>query len=176
MGPPCWLVGPVYVGAAPTGRECGMVFKFSAFTNVNRPNHRPKPLSSQRFTAFRPPSTRPARRPAPPACSASLSHCLDASDLPAPAGGWKPPRAGAASSASPWISLKQVCEALEISRWSVNKLVRNDEFKPGLHFRYLVLRPDQTRPKRQYNLVEIEKLLSRISMRHHRLRLKKFPR
>ncbi|MDM7952508.1 MAG: hypothetical protein QUV07_04715 [Cyanobium sp. CZS 25K] len=65
---------------------------------------------------------------------------------------------------------------LEISRWSVNKLVRNDEFRPGLHFRYLLLRPDQTRPKRQYNIVEIEKLLSRISMRHHRLRLKKFSR
>ena len=95
------------------------------------------------------------------------------SDQPASARGGKPPRSESATCTQAWLSLQQICTALEVSRWTINRLVGSEELKPGVHIRYWMVRPGQKRPKRQYHLGEIEKLLSRISMRHHRLRLKK---
>lgn len=70
-----------------------------------------------------------------------------------------------------WVSLQQACQALGVSRWTLNRLVRSGELKPGLHVRYWALTPGQKRPRLQYHLGEIEKQIGRISMRHHRLRL-----
>lgn len=88
-------------------------------------------------------------------------------------GSWRPTRAEPAARPLVWLSLQQTCEALSVSRWTINRLVVSGELKPGVHVRFWAVQPGQKRPKRQYHLTEIEKLLSRISMRHHRLRLHK---
>jgi hypothetical protein len=106
-------------------------------------------------------------------CNGPVNEVATESDHSASAGDWKPPRSELASCPQAWLSLQQTCKELEVSRWTINRLVGSGELKPGVHIRYWMVRPGQKRPKRQYHLGEIEKLLSRISMRHHRLRLRK---
>lgn len=74
---------------------------------------------------------------------------------------------------SPWLSLQQTCEELQISRWTLRRLTISGELKPGVHFRYLVTTPGGRHRHTQFHREELEKQLARISMKHHRLRLQR---
>ena len=140
---------------------------------MNAPHHRGnrpfRQASCRRLLGI----SRPFGHPFQGFCSDSALETVPELDHSASAGGWKPPRSEPTASQQAWLSLQQTCEALEVSRWTINRLVESGDLKPGVHIRYWMVRPGQKRPKRQYHLGEIEKLLSRISMRHHHLRLRR---